>query len=245
MRRRIYLLIMAECLLGALLLSADDFRTWNMIGGGHFEAKLTAVGTTNVTLENKEGRTVDMALANFKPSDQDYVRTWQQMQLAADQQVVGASAVAAARSEFADKVYKRLVYAKGKRLAKFEPEPSDAPKYFAFYKSAHWCPPCRKFTPQLVDFYKKQKRAGAAFELVFISSDKNEDAMAEYMDEYDMSWPAFRFGENKMIVDTNGSGIPNLLVTDANGNKLLDSYDSSGNYKGPYKVMAELEKLLK
>ena len=59
---------------------AEDFRTWNMIGGGYFEAKLTGVGATTITLENKEGRSVDMPLANLKPSDQKYARTWQQAQ---------------------------------------------------------------------------------------------------------------------------------------------------------------------
>ena len=69
--------------------------------------------------------------------------------------------------------------------------------------------------------------------------------MAEYMDEYDMPWPAFRFGENKDIVQRNGNGIPSLIVTDADGKKLFDSYDSAGKYIGPTAVMKELEKLLK
>jgi hypothetical protein len=82
-------------------------------------------------------------------------------------------------------------------------------------------------------------------ELIFISSDRSEDAMAEYMDEYDMPWPAFAYGENKDIVQRNGKGIPSLIVTDANGKKLLDSYDSAGKFIGPTNVMDELEKLLK
>lgn len=82
-------------------------------------------------------------------------------------------------------------------------------------------------------------------ELIFISSDRGEDAMAEYMKNDDMPWPAFAYGENKDIVQRNGNGIPSLIVTDANGNKLLDSYGSAGKYIGPTKVMNELEKLLK
>ena len=60
-----------------------------------------------------------------------------------------------------------------------------------------------------------------------------------------MAWPAFRLGENKNIVSSNGSGIPNLIVTDADGNKVLDSYDSSGKYIGPTAVMKKLDALLK
>ncbi len=240
MRTKNYLFLMViGSVLGAVFLLAEDIRTWNMIGGGYFEAKLTGVGTTTVTLQNNEGRSIDMPLANLKLSDQDYVRKWQQAQSGS-----GALAAAVEQTDFAKRVYKSLVYSKGKRLAKFQPDPSDKPKYFAFYRSAHWCPPCRKFTPSLVEFYNKQKSKGAAFELIFVSSDREEDAMAEYMNEYKMPWPAFRFGENKDLVKSYGSGIPNLIVTDADGNKLLDSYNSAKEYTGPSQVMAELEKLL-
>lgn len=228
----------------ACVLAADDgFRTWHMIGGGHFEAKLTAVAATKASLQNRDGKTIDFPLADLKPSDQEYARDWQLAQSAAED--AGSAAAPVDRSEFANRVYKDLLRSKGSRLVDFEPEPGDNPQYFAFYRSALWCPPCRAFTPKLVDFYKKQKRKGAPFELVFISSDKSEDLMAEYMDEYDMEWPAFHYGENKDIVTRNGSGIPNLIVTDAKGKKLLDSYSESGKYIGPTQVMEELEDLLK
>jgi len=240
--KKFVVFMLVGTVVGAIFLSAENYRTWNMIGGGHFEAKLTGVGTTAITLENKEGRSIDMPLTNFKPSDQDYARDWQKAQ-SPDQG--GATVATVERTDFAVRVYKDLVYSKGKRLVDFEPEPTDNPKYFAFYQSAQWCPPCRTFTPKLVDFYKKQKRRGNPVELIFISSDRSEDAMAEYMDEYDMPWPAFAYGENKDIVQRNGKGIPSLIVTDANGKKLLDSYDSAGKFIGPTNVMDELEKLLK
>ncbi|WP_269523010.1 thioredoxin-like domain-containing protein [Coraliomargarita parva] len=223
------------------VLFAEGFRTWNMIGGGYFEAKLIQVESTTVKLENREGRVIDFPLEDLKPSDQQFAREW-----LASQDVGTAASDATFRpsTEFAKRVYSDLVISKGSRLVDFEPESSARPKYFAFYRSAQWCPPCRAFTPDLVDFYKKQKRKGAAFELIFISSDKSEELMAEYMDKYDMDWPAFHYGENKDIVQRNGGGIPNLIVTDAAGNKLLDSYDSAGKYIGPRTVMAELEKLL-
>lgn len=222
--------------------SASEFRQWAIIGGGQFEAKLNAVGSTKVTLENRAGKIIDFPIADLKRADQDYIREWQATATGAPS--VGGMAVAE-RSAFANRVYKDLVFLKGSRLAQFEPLPSDAPQYFAFYRSAMWCPPCRKFTPELVDFYKKHKRKGAAFELVFISSDKSEDLMAEYMDDYEMEWPAFEYGKNKEIVRRNGSGIPNLIITDAEGNKLLDSYDESGSYIGPTRVLEEFEDLLK
>ena len=242
MRIKNSILFVLGLALGLSSLSADDFRTWNMIGGGYFEAKLTGVGSTSITLENKEGRSIEFRLADLKPSDQEFARDWQRKQTTS---TAGETATAAERSEFAKRVYKSLVYSKGKRLSKFRAKPTDNPKYFAFYRSAHWCPPCRTFTPKLVEFYNKQKGETVQFELIFISSDRTEEAMAIYMNEYDMPWPAFPWGENKDIVASNGSGIPNLLVTDAEGNKLLDSYDSSGEYIGPSAVMAKFEALLK
>ena len=49
------------------------------------------------------------------------------------------------------------------------------------YFSAHWCPPCRRFTPQLAEQYKKlAKELELPFEIVFVSSDRDE---ATYDDE--------------------------------------------------------------
>ena len=184
------------------------------------------------------------------PSDQRYARGWQNQsdttgQVTTEATTEATTETATNRSEFTTKVFDGLVVAKRKRLVDFEPEEGAQPKYFAFYHSASWCRPCRKFTPELVDFYKKQKRRGTAFELVFVSIDKSEDLMAEYMNDYDMEWPAFQYGKNRNIVKRNGRGMPNLIITDADGNKLLDSHDDAGDYIGPTEVMEAFETLLK
>jgi len=54
-------------------------------------------------------------------------------------------------------------------------------KYLMLYFSAHWCPPCRRLTtPRLSEFYTKMKANRDDFELVFISSDRNERSFREY-----------------------------------------------------------------
>merc|ERR550537_1817297 len=71
-------------------------------------------------------------------------------------------------------------------------------KTVALYFSAHWCPPCRRFTPQLVDVYNKLKAEHAApesFEFVFVSSDRDASSFAEYFAE--MPWKALPFDERK------------------------------------------------
>ena len=66
-------------------------------------------------------------------------------------------------------------------------------KVVAVYFSAHWCPPCRNFTPKLVSFYNnvKQSQNGDKFELIFLSSDKTEPEFKEYLNE--MPWYALSY----------------------------------------------------
>ena len=49
-------------------------------------------------------------------------------------------------------------------------------KHVAYYFSAHWCPPCRKFTPELVKTYNAMVTAGTQFEIVFVSADRSDEA---------------------------------------------------------------------
>jgi thiol-disulfide isomerase/thioredoxin len=53
----------------------------------------------------------------------------------------------------------------------------------ALYFSAHWCGPCRGFTPTLSKKYTELQEAGKSFEMVFVSSDKDEGGFNEYHKE--------------------------------------------------------------
>merc|ERR1712233_58132 len=61
-----------------------------------------------------------------------------------------------------------------------------------FYFSAHWCPPCRGFTPVLKDFYGEVE----GLEIVFVSSDRSPNDLKQ------------KYGV---------SGIPFLVVVKADG----------------------------
>ena len=82
--------------------------------------------------------------------------------------------------------------------------------------SAHWCPPCRMFTPKLRQIYLGLKNQGKDFEVVFCSCDQGPMEFNEYFGT--MPWKAIPF-ENDAIRQNlsdqfNVDGIPTLLLID-------------------------------
>jgi len=77
------------------------------------------------------------------------------------------------------------------------PSQSSGKRVLGLYFSAHWCPPCRDFTPVLVEFYNQfKKKAECAYHLVdiiFISSDVDEESFLEYLKQ--MPWRAIPYGD--------------------------------------------------
>jgi nucleoredoxin len=119
-------------------------------------------------------------------------------------------------------------------------------KLIALYFSAHWCPPCRKFTPQLVDFYNRMAPQHPEFEIVFVSYDRTAADMEMYMRETGMPWPAVAFDKipgKEAIKKYAGSGIPCLVLIDSAGKVLSDSFAGT-QYVGPQKVLADTTAIL-
>jgi thiol-disulfide isomerase/thioredoxin len=56
-------------------------------------------------------------------------------------------------------------------------------KYVAVYCSAHWCPPCRQFTPLLGEFFKSQA-AALKVAVVFATGDRDEKSFKDYFARY-------------------------------------------------------------
>jgi nucleoredoxin len=92
-------------------------------------------------------------------------------------------------------------------------------KTVALYFSAHWCVPCRHFTPKLISFYNKNK--GQNFEVVFMSLDRNAEMKNEYMHKEGMKWltaPGQGSREINHIMDFYKlEGVPSLIVFGPNG----------------------------
>ncbi len=114
--------------------------------------------------------------------------------------------------------------------------------YLLLYFSAHWCPPCKAFTPKFVEFYNTHG-GGKLFQAVLVSSDKSEEKMFAYMRETRMPWPSVRFGSasSKTLKDTySGDGIPRLVLVDPRGVVIADSFEGK-KYIGPQHVLNYLK----
>jgi nucleoredoxin len=116
-------------------------------------------------------------------------------------------------------------------------------KLIAIYFSAHWCPPCRKFTPELVEYYNRVAPQHPEFEVLFFSMDRSAYAMQTYMRATSMPWPAIDYQKlesKEAIRKYAGSGIPCLVLVDSTGKVISDSYAGT-KYVGPGKVLAALD----
>ena len=116
-------------------------------------------------------------------------------------------------------------------------------KLIGLYFGAHWCPPCRKFSPALVAYYNKVSAAHPEFEIVFVSDDKSAGAMQNYMRDEQMPFPAVTFDRvagNQALKKYCGESIPCLVVVDENGKVIFDTY-AGKIFRGPEAVLADLD----
>eukprot|EP00534_Pseudo-nitzschia_fraudulenta_P003347 CAMPEP_0201125098 /NCGR_PEP_ID=MMETSP0850-20130426/19149_1 /ASSEMBLY_ACC=CAM_ASM_000622 /TAXON_ID=183588 /ORGANISM="Pseudo-nitzschia fraudulenta, Strain WWA7" /LENGTH=329 /DNA_ID=CAMNT_0047392901 /DNA_START=117 /DNA_END=1103 /DNA_ORIENTATION=- len=88
-------------------------------------------------------------------------------------------------------------------------------EFVLFYVSAHWCPPCRKFTPMLANWYKTVARPFV--EVVFLSADHDEDGFKSYF-EASHPWMAIDYDDDtreQLMAALQVQGIPRLVVVNA------------------------------
>ena len=93
-------------------------------------------------------------------------------------------------------------------------------KAVGIYFSAQWSPPCRTFTPTLVDFRNKY---ADQFEVVLVSSDRDDATMKKYIEEAGMPWlTVSREGEVAEQLDKKYEvhSIPTLVILKSDGSLL-------------------------
>eukprot|EP01088_Endostelium_zonatum_P016322 TRINITY_DN4377_c0_g1_i1.p1 TRINITY_DN4377_c0_g1~~TRINITY_DN4377_c0_g1_i1.p1 ORF type:complete len:383 (+),score=89.37 TRINITY_DN4377_c0_g1_i1:62-1210(+) len=92
-----------------------------------------------------------------------------------------------------------------------------------FYFSAHWCPPCKGFTPVLADVYNQLKTQGKSFEIVFVSSDRSESEFQSYFAT--MPWLSFPYSDREAKTRLSNfylvQGIPTLVLINGKTGSLI------------------------
>ena len=139
-----------------------------------------------------------------------------------------------------------LVQYRNGSLTRFDDAGLDGKKLFLIYFSAHWCQPCRLFTPSLVNYYNDTVAKHPELDLIFVSRDKSSFAMETYMREANMPWPAINYEKISVksgIQKYAGKGIPDLVLVDSSGKVLADSFQGD-KYVGPANVLQTLTNIL-
>ena len=140
----------------------------------------------------------------------------------------------------------KLVRLEDGKLQNYDAGQLSSVKYYALYFSASWCGPCRDFTPKLVREYQRLKQKHPEFEVVFVSNDHSSGDMRDYMKEDRMPFLALKYDQVQREPEIQrycGPGIPCLVLVDAGGRVLSDSFEGD-NYVGPNKVLHDTQRIL-
>lgn len=237
----------AAALAASLLASAAfaDADRWTLKDGKTVKGELIGCYLGAAFIEVGGGRTFTVPVSGLAEDGQRRAEQW----LAdwAESRASGARRVSESDSELTRFLAENLIRWNGSELEPYAFGERAEPDFYAFYYSAHWCGPCREFTPELRAFYNDMRAAGFDnFEIVFVSSDKSSKLMRTYMSEDDMPWPAVPYAKRKhrFLTKYEGSGIPCLVVTDRQGRLLYHSYHGE-EYVGPDAPKRQLDATLR
>ena len=160
---------------------------WTSTAGSKLTAEIIDFSNRIVILRSSEGQKITLPIGKLIPADQMFVTKWANEKQAVKNaakvllEILLKKKSAKLSSGMAELLPSRILNNKGKSVSVKELQG----KVVGFYFSAHWCPPCRAFTPSLVDFTDKNNDD---FEVVFVSSDRSPDAQMSYMKEANMKW---------------------------------------------------------
>jgi len=92
---------------------------------------------------------------------------------------------------------------------------------------ATWCGPCRREMPTLQKTYELHKDAG--LEVVGISLDQDQEALAEYLAEQNIVWSTVVGEEAQSLASKYGvRGIPTMMLVDSEGNITAVAHNVEG-----------------
>lgn len=214
--------------------------TWHTIGRAQIDGELSAVYGSVALITGKERvsfvplEALDdaetMRVAGFLKTKPASRPTW------------GNS------SEVVTKALKhKLEILRGDELTAYDPGSLPEPEIYLIYFSAHWCPPCQRFTPDLVQAYLRlQQQIPQRFELIYVSSDRSPAEQMRYAREARMPWPVLKYSELGQAAPVErwaGNGIPCLVALTPQGRVIFHSYHGE-EYLGPQQVLSSFEALV-
>jgi thiol-disulfide isomerase/thioredoxin len=217
--------------------TSAETRTWTSTAGTTLEAELMEYANRTVVLKTTGGRKLNLPLGKLVPEDQVRIMKWADEQEKVQAKTESDSNTGTEKDNkatleggLADLLPENLLDSHGKEVSRDQL----AGKTVGFYFSAHWCPPCRTFTPNLVKFRDQNKDD---FEIVFVSSDRSPQAQMGYMEESNMKWltlPHRGKAANSLAGKYGVSGIPALIIVSPDGETITKNGrgDVSGNPKG-------------
>ena len=91
--------------------------------------------------------------------------------------------------------------------------------FVGLYFGGGWCPPCRRFAPELSEVYENVNRQGIRFEVVYVSGDRRSCDFEDYYGT--MPWMAIPYSStqrDELFEHFQIEGIPTLVLFDAEGN---------------------------
>ena len=110
-------------------------------------------------------------------------------------------------------------------------------KLIGIYFSAHWCPPCRQFTPVLIETYNDVNKDGKVFEVFFLSSDHDQAQFDGYYGI--MPWIAVPWGDQRkadLSKQFGVTGIPKFIVMKPDGTIVDVNARNAVASKGPQAI---------
>jgi nucleoredoxin len=206
-----------------------EMRTWTSSVGSTLEAELAEAVGNKLVLRTANGRLVTLSLNQLSRPDQQLVLDWKSQKsgkpVSAPTTISKEVPKPQLEQGLAKMLPSKILDSKGKKISRDEL----AGKTVGFYFSAHWCPPCRQFTPQLVKFRDANQEE---FEVVFVSSDNSPKEQMKYMKETKMKWytlPHRSNEANALAKKFNVRGIPSLVIVNPEGETITT--------KGTFEVM--------
>jgi nucleoredoxin len=94
---------------------------------------------------------------------------------------------------------------------------------FGLFITGSWCPPCKEFEKVLLDFYKEVNTPEKIFEVVYMSSEKNETEFKESIK--DLPWAIIKYNNtiiHHLSTELKVEYIPILYIISKNGDVLTD-----------------------